>query len=259
MGARVGGAAVDLRGGVRVHAGGRLRAGRQKLPDIHLAGPAGRDGLGVGGVAEHGLRRAGHDHGAQDRAVHAGRRAAGCAPDLAAACHCCALSKLYAAQHQAQRGTLSFRLTRHACLALLLAGARHMEPWQSQSCMPSCSPCSSFTLCKVMACLAPCAGYAILGPYARGQGWAPGAIMDWKDGATGWILWVSLAIMLGDSLTSLSILILNSAASCSKCAPGSMHPPQIIAHPETCIPCYAPCVFCCMLAIKVPHPSKTCL
>ena len=64
----------------------------------------------------------------------------------------------------------------------------------------------------------PCAGYGILGPYARGQGWAPGPIMDWKDGATGWILWISLAIMLGDSLTSLSILIINSAASCSKCA-----------------------------------------
>ena len=170
MGARVGGAAVDLRGGVRVHAGGRLRAGRQKLPDIHLAGPAGRDGLGVGGVAEHGLRRAGHDHGAQDRAVHAGRRAAGCAPDLAAACHCCALSKLYAAQHQAQRGTLSFRLTRHACLALLLAGARHMEPWQSQSCMPSCSPCSSFTLCKVWHVWHPVQGTQSWGPMRGGRG-----------------------------------------------------------------------------------------
>ena len=63
-----------------------------------------------------------------------------------------------------------------------------------------------------------CAGYAILGPYARAQGWAPGEIMDWKNGATGWILWVSLAIMLGDSLTSLSLLVITST-KCTKCAP----------------------------------------
>ena len=54
------------------------------------------------------------------------------------------------------------------------------------------------------------AGYGILGPFARGQGWAPGPIGDWKSGATGWILWVSLAIMLGDSLTSLSLLLITS-------------------------------------------------
>ena len=59
------------------------------------------------------------------------------------------------------------------------------------------------------------AGFGILGPYARGQGWAPGPITDWKTGATGWILWISLAIMLGDSLTSLSLLIISSA-KCSK-------------------------------------------
>ena len=59
------------------------------------------------------------------------------------------------------------------------------------------------------------AGFGILGPYARGQGWAPGPIGDWKNGATGWILWISLAIMLGDSLTSLSLLIISSA-KCSR-------------------------------------------
>ncbi|KAK9902795.1 hypothetical protein WJX75_006292 [Coccomyxa subellipsoidea] len=58
-------------------------------------------------------------------------------------------------------------------------------------------------------------GYGILGPYARAKGWAPGEIMDWKTGATGWILWVSLAIMLGDSLTSLSLLVITST-KCSK-------------------------------------------
>lgn len=55
------------------------------------------------------------------------------------------------------------------------------------------------------------AGYGILGPFARRKGWAPGSIGDWKSGATGWILWVSLAIMLGDSLTSLALLLGQSA------------------------------------------------
>ena len=55
-----------------------------------------------------------------------------------------------------------------------------------------------------MRCLA--AGFGILGPYARSKGWAPGAITDWQTGASGWILWVSLAIMVGDSVTSLGLL-----------------------------------------------------
>ena len=50
----------------------------------------------------------------------------------------------------------------------------------------------------------------MLGPVARHQGWAPGPIGDWKNGATGWVLWISLAIMLGDSLTSLSLLLISS-------------------------------------------------
>lgn len=49
-------------------------------------------------------------------------------------------------------------------------------------------------------------GYIVLGPYVRRKGWAPGPIQDWGTGATGWCLWISLAIMLGDSLTSLGML-----------------------------------------------------
>ena len=41
--------------------------------------------------------------------------------------------------------------------------------------------------------------------------WAPGKVGDWEKGATGWILWVSLAVMLGDSLTSLAILLVAQA------------------------------------------------
>ena len=51
-----------------------------------------------------------------------------------------------------------------------------------------------------------------MGPYARAQGWAPGPISDWETGAAGWVLWVSLAIMLGDSVTSLTLLSVSSIA-----------------------------------------------
>lgn len=54
------------------------------------------------------------------------------------------------------------------------------------------------------------AGYGILGPLAKSKGWAPGEIGDWRTGATGWILWISLAIMLADSLTSLALLCLSA-------------------------------------------------
>ena len=51
-------------------------------------------------------------------------------------------------------------------------------------------------------------GWGILSPMARSRGWAPGAIDDWNDGSKGWILWVSLAIMLADSVVSLVWLLL---------------------------------------------------
>ena len=54
------------------------------------------------------------------------------------------------------------------------------------------------------------AGYGVLGPLARRKGWAPGPIGDWETGATGWILWISLSIMLADSLTSLSLLLVST-------------------------------------------------
>ncbi|KAK9800344.1 hypothetical protein WJX73_006522 [Symbiochloris irregularis] len=56
-------------------------------------------------------------------------------------------------------------------------------------------------------------GWAVLGPIAKGRGWAPGPIMDWHSGAAGWILWVSLAIMLGDSLSSLGMLGVSTTKS----------------------------------------------
>ena len=51
-------------------------------------------------------------------------------------------------------------------------------------------------------------GWAILSPYAKSQGWAPGPVEDWSEGSKGWIVWVSLAIMLADSLVNIGWLVL---------------------------------------------------
>ena len=49
-------------------------------------------------------------------------------------------------------------------------------------------------------------GWCWLGPMAQAEGWAPGPVGDSHTGAKGWLMWVSLAIMLGESFVSLGIL-----------------------------------------------------
>ena len=51
-------------------------------------------------------------------------------------------------------------------------------------------------------------GWGILSPLAKSKGWAPGPVKDWENGSKGWIVWISLAIMLADSIVSLGWLIL---------------------------------------------------
>lgn len=51
-------------------------------------------------------------------------------------------------------------------------------------------------------------GWGILSPLAKRKGWAPGSVDDWTAGSRGWIMWVSLAIMLADSVVSLGWLLL---------------------------------------------------
>jgi OPT family oligopeptide transporter len=46
-------------------------------------------------------------------------------------------------------------------------------------------------------------GWGILAPLSQAKGWAPGEIGDWRTGGRGWILWISLAIMLADCLVGL--------------------------------------------------------
>lgn len=51
-------------------------------------------------------------------------------------------------------------------------------------------------------------GWGVLSPLAKRRGWAPGPVDDWTSGSKGWIVWISLAIMLADSLVSLGWLIM---------------------------------------------------
>lgn len=53
-------------------------------------------------------------------------------------------------------------------------------------------------------------GWGILSPLAKSRGWAPGPVSDWETGSKGWIVWVSLAIMLADAIISLGYLICRS-------------------------------------------------
>lgn len=47
-------------------------------------------------------------------------------------------------------------------------------------------------------------GWAVLAPLAEHKGWATGPIDDWKTGGQGWILWISLAIMVADTVVSFT-------------------------------------------------------
>ncbi|RDL37230.1 Uncharacterized protein BP5553_04663 [Venustampulla echinocandica] len=49
-------------------------------------------------------------------------------------------------------------------------------------------------------------GWGILSPLAKSKGWAPGPVKDWDKGSKGWIVWISLAIMLADSVVSLGYI-----------------------------------------------------
>ena len=53
-------------------------------------------------------------------------------------------------------------------------------------------------------------GWAILSPLAKYRGWAPGPIEDWETGSKGWIVWISIAIMLADGIVSLSHVAIRS-------------------------------------------------
>lgn len=53
-------------------------------------------------------------------------------------------------------------------------------------------------------------GWGILAPLAKHLGWAPGPIDDWVTGGQGWILWLSLSVMIADSLVSFAVVTYKS-------------------------------------------------
>ncbi|CAN6657548.1 hypothetical protein TRVA0_030S00298 [Trichomonascus vanleenenianus] len=59
-------------------------------------------------------------------------------------------------------------------------------------------------------------GWAVLAPLAYHNGWAVGPIDDWKTGAQGWILWVSLAVMVADAVVSFIAISAKSLYSLLK-------------------------------------------
>ena len=56
-------------------------------------------------------------------------------------------------------------------------------------------------------------GWGILSPLAKRNGWAKGPVSDWATGSKGWIVWISLAIMLADSVVNLGWLVLRPLIS----------------------------------------------
>lgn len=46
-------------------------------------------------------------------------------------------------------------------------------------------------------------GWGILSPVAKHKGWAPGPVNDWDNGSRGWIVWVGMGLILGDSAIGL--------------------------------------------------------
>lgn len=72
----------------------------------------------------------------------------------------------------------------------------------------NCTHCAHRTL--ALRCARhppPLAGWALLGPLARARGWAPGPIQDFETGAAGWLMWLGLALLLGDCFSELGLLL----------------------------------------------------
>ncbi|KAG0174235.1 hypothetical protein DFQ30_005277 [Apophysomyces sp. BC1015] len=66
------------------------------------------------------------------------------------------------------------------------------------------------TLSMLLGCVI---GWGILSPMAYYAGWAPGPVSDWKTGSKGWILWVSLGVMVAESIVSLGIVMVRSVVN----------------------------------------------
>ncbi|KAI7897227.1 OPT oligopeptide transporter protein-domain-containing protein [Mucor mucedo] len=63
------------------------------------------------------------------------------------------------------------------------------------------------TLSMLLGCVV---GWGVLSPVAFYAGWAPGPIGDWKTGSKGWILWISLGVMIAESIVSLIVVLIRT-------------------------------------------------
>ncbi|KAL6830020.1 OPT oligopeptide transporter domain-containing protein [Trichoderma camerunense] len=66
-------------------------------------------------------------------------------------------------------------------------------------------------------------GWGILSPAAKHHGWAPGPVGDWDSGSRGWILWVGMGLLLGDTLVGLGWITLKPLFLRAWHEPGARH------------------------------------
>ncbi len=77
--------------------------------------------------------------------------------------------------------------------------------------------------------------WTILGPTARRAGWAPGPVGSSKDGPQGWLVWIALATIFSESMSSLLVLLVTHvrARRASRLAGDAS---QDTAHPKAMVP-----------------------
>ncbi|KAJ2050086.1 OPT super [Coemansia sp. RSA 2337] len=93
--------------------------------------------------------------------------------------------------------------------ALPVFGRRASTIW-AWNLMPSLSYAGQGIIMGLPTCIwmlvGSVVGWGILSPLAKNEGWAPGPVTDWKTGSRGWILWISLAVMIAESIVSLGLV-----------------------------------------------------
>ncbi|KAJ2870426.1 OPT super [Coemansia aciculifera] len=93
--------------------------------------------------------------------------------------------------------------------ALPVFGRRASTVW-AWNLMPSLSYAGQGIIMGLPTCIwmlvGSVVGWGILSPLAKNEGWAPGPVTDWKTGSRGWILWISLAVMIAESIVSLGLV-----------------------------------------------------
>ncbi|KAJ2724821.1 OPT super [Coemansia sp. Benny D115] len=93
--------------------------------------------------------------------------------------------------------------------ALPIFGTRLSKTW-AWNLMPSLSYAGQGIIMGLPTCIwmlvGSIVGWGVLSPVAKTAGWAPGPVTDWKNGSRGWILWISLAVMIAESVISLGLV-----------------------------------------------------